>query len=117
MSASRTSFAKCPTGLQALRLQPLVEGDLQRLLTSPKPRSKLSESQNCSDKHGPEKNSSGPLPPNREAYSIREVARALAVSEKSIYRLIARGLLRPLKTFRHHRITRKELQRFLDENM
>jgi excisionase family DNA binding protein len=77
----------------------------------------LSESQNCSDKHGPEEKLSGPLPPNREAYSVREIANALAVSEKSIYRVIARGVLKPLRAFRHHRITRKELQRFLTENM
>ncbi|MGH7971596.1 MAG: helix-turn-helix domain-containing protein, partial [Limisphaerales bacterium] len=51
------------------------------------------------------------------AYSVREVANMLAVTEKSVYRLIARGLLKPLRVFRHHRITKKELERFLVENM
>src|SRR5260370_38758027 len=79
-----------------------------------KPRhGQLSENEILSDKHGPELNSSGTLPPNREAYSVREVASALAVSEKSVYRLIARGLLKPLRALLHHRLTEKELQRFL----
>jgi excisionase family DNA binding protein len=41
----------------------------------------------------------------------------LGVTSKSVYRLLQRGLLRSLKALRHHRIPRKELERFLQENL
>ena len=57
------------------------------------------------------------LPPDRQAYTVKEVADMLGVTPKSVYRLLARNLLRSLKALRHHRIPRKELERFLQENL
>jgi len=57
------------------------------------------------------------LPPDRQAYSVEEVAAMLGVTPKSVYRLLARNLLRSLKALRHHRIPRKELERFLQEDL
>ena len=57
------------------------------------------------------------LPPDRQAYSVEEVAAMLGVTPKSVYRLLQRGLLRSLKALRHHRIPRKEFERFLQENL
>lgn len=53
----------------------------------------------------------------RLAYSVREVAELLGVSEKSIRRLIARQLLRPSKALRHLRIPRAEVERFLKDTV
>jgi excisionase family DNA binding protein len=53
----------------------------------------------------------------RLAFSIAEVALMLGLSEKTIHRLIQRGLLRPLRATRHIRITRSELERFLNEDV
>jgi hypothetical protein len=39
------------------------------------------------------------------------------VTPKSVYRLLDRQLLRSLKALRHHHIPRKELERFLQENL
>jgi len=58
-----------------------------------------------------------PQIPDRRAYTVREVADMLAVTEKTIYRLLDRQLLKSLKAFRHHRIPAKELERFLRENI
>lgn len=49
----------------------------------------------------------------RLAFSIAEVAVMLRLSEKTIRRLIQRGLLKPLRATRHIRITRLELDHFL----
>jgi excisionase family DNA binding protein len=57
------------------------------------------------------------LPPERQAFSVGEVAVMLGVTPKSVYRLLQRGLLRSLKALRHHRIPRKEFERFLQENL
>lgn len=51
----------------------------------------------------------------RLAYGIREAAELLGVSEKTIRRLIARGLLKPSRALRHLLIPNKEIVRFLDE--
>ncbi len=60
-----------------------------------------------------------PLPligtPPRLAYSVQEAARLLGVCDKSIRRLILRGLLRPSRALRHLRIPKEELDRFLRE--
>lgn len=57
------------------------------------------------------------LPTDRQAFCVAQVADKLGVTPKSIYRLIQRGLVKSLKPFRHHRIPRKELDRFLLENL
>jgi excisionase family DNA binding protein len=54
------------------------------------------------------------LPPERQAFSVGEVAVMLGVTPKSVYRLLQRGLLRSLKALRHHRIPRQEFERFLE---
>lgn len=51
----------------------------------------------------------------RMAYSIREAAEMLGVSEKSVRRLIDRRLLRPSRALRHLLIPKKEIERFLEE--
>jgi len=51
--------------------------------------------------------------PGRLAYSVQETARMLGVCDKSIRRLILRGLLRPSRALRHILIPRDELERFL----
>ena len=53
----------------------------------------------------------------RLAYSVREAAEILGVSEKSVRRLIARRLLRPSRALRHLLIPRSELDRFLKETI
>ena len=53
----------------------------------------------------------------RLAYSVRETAEMLGVSEKTIRRLVARGMLRPSKALRHLRIPRSEIERFLKETL
>jgi excisionase family DNA binding protein len=50
----------------------------------------------------------------RLAYSVREAADLLGVSEKSIRRLIDRGLLKASRALRHLLIPRKEIERFLE---
>jgi excisionase family DNA binding protein len=57
------------------------------------------------------------LPPEQLTYSVKEVAGLLGVTPKSVYRLLDRRLLRSLRALRHHRIHRKELERFLQENL
>ena len=54
-----------------------------------------------------------PLP--RLAYSVREAADMLGVCEKTIRRLISRGLLHPSIALRHLLIPKKEIERFLEE--
>ena len=54
-----------------------------------------------------------PLP--RLAYSVREAADMLGVCEKTIRRLIHRGLLHPSIALRHLLIPKKEIERFLEE--
>jgi excisionase family DNA binding protein len=49
----------------------------------------------------------------RLAYRVSEVAEMLGVSEKTVRRLIARGLLRPSKALRHHLIPRNQVEEFL----
>ncbi|MCC6235290.1 MAG: helix-turn-helix domain-containing protein [Verrucomicrobiales bacterium] len=47
------------------------------------------------------------------AYSVRETAELLGVSEKTIRRLIYRKLLRASRALRHILIPRTEIDRFL----
>jgi excisionase family DNA binding protein len=44
-------------------------------------------------------------------YSVAEAAHVLGVSQPTIYRLIARRLLRPLSCLRHKRLPRKQVHR------
>ena len=56
-----------------------------------------------------------PLP--RLAYKPKEVAAMLGCSEKTIYRLLDRGLIRCSKALRHKLISRDEISRFLRESI
>ena len=49
----------------------------------------------------------------RLAFSVRETADALGVSEKTVRRLVARRLLNPSRALRHLLISKKEVERFL----
>jgi excisionase family DNA binding protein len=53
----------------------------------------------------------------RLAFSIRETAQMLGVCEKSVRRLIERGLLKTSRALRHHRVTKQEIERFLKDTM
>ena len=54
---------------------------------------------------------------SRLAFSIRETAQMLGVCEKSVRRLIDRGLLKTSRALRHHRVTKQEIERFLKDTM
>lgn len=60
-------------------------------------------------------NPSSGTAPLRLAYSVKEASQILGVSEKSVRRLIVRGLLRPSRALRNLLIPRKEIDRFLDD--
>ena len=51
----------------------------------------------------------------RLAYSVSETATMLGVCDKTVRRLVHRGLLRPSRAIRHLLISRKEIDRFLEE--
>ena len=53
----------------------------------------------------------------RMAFSVRETAEMLGVSEKTVRRLINRKLLRSSHALRHLLIPKKEIERFLDETI
>lgn len=61
----------------------------------------------------PNSNRSDPKLPPQLAYKIADAARLLGVSVVSLRRCIGRGLLKPVRAFRHVLITHEELQRFL----
>ncbi len=46
-------------------------------------------------------------------YTVPEVAGILKISEKSVYRLIERKLLKSCCALRHKRISKRELTRFV----
>jgi excisionase family DNA binding protein len=46
-------------------------------------------------------------------YSVKEAAAALNVSEVTVRRLIARGLLRPSRALRHLRIPKEQIEEFI----
>ena len=46
-------------------------------------------------------------------YTVEETAEILKVSNKTVYRLVDRNLLRATKALRHLRITKKSLDQFL----
>jgi excisionase family DNA binding protein len=51
-------------------------------------------------------------PKNAEplTYTVAEAAEALGVSSTTIYRLIARRVLKPMSSIRHKRISRRQVQ-------
>ncbi len=49
------------------------------------------------------------------AYTVAEAAAILSVSRVTIYRLIARGHIRPMAFLRHKRIPREQLLRFVNQ--
>jgi excisionase family DNA binding protein len=51
----------------------------------------------------------------RLAYSVKEAAEILGVSDKTIRRLVDRGLLKPSRAIRHLLIPASSLQRFLQD--
>jgi len=51
---------------------------------------------------------------DRLAFSVEESAKLLGISEKSVRRLIDRGLLRASRALRHLLISKKEIERFLE---
>ena len=53
------------------------------------------------------------LPP-RLAFSVKETAAMLGLSEKTIRRLVSRRLLRSSHALRHLLIPKKEIERFLE---
>lgn len=73
--------------------------------------------QACEPKSAANVSADTPAPPLRLAYSVKEAALILGVSEKSVRRLIDRGLLRPSRALRHLLIPRKEIERFLEETL
>ena len=48
-------------------------------------------------------------------YTTKEAAAYLKVSQKTVYRLVDRGLLKASKGLRHLRITRESLENVLHE--
>ena len=52
-----------------------------------------------------------------ETVSVEEAAKILGVSLVTVYRLIQRGKLRCLKSLRHKRIPRGELERFMKNDL
>jgi excisionase family DNA binding protein len=53
----------------------------------------------------------------RLAYSVRETAVILGVCEKTVRRLISRGLLKSSSALRHILIPKKEIERFLEDTV
>jgi excisionase family DNA binding protein len=51
--------------------------------------------------------------PQRLAYSLKETAAMLGICDKSVRRLILRGLIRPSRALRHVLIPKTEIERFL----
>jgi len=56
-------------------------------------------------------NGSGRL--ERLFYTVPEVSEMLVVSEKSVYRLLARGLLKSSNALRHKRISKASIEEFI----
>jgi excisionase family DNA binding protein len=53
------------------------------------------------------------LPKNKRLYSLKETAVELNLSEATVRRLLARGLLRSSKATRHIRIPREQIDNFV----
>jgi excisionase family DNA binding protein len=57
-----------------------------------------------------------PTPPPLEplTYSVTETARVLGVSMPTVYRLIARRLLKPLPGLRHKRLAKRQVHAYIN---
>jgi excisionase family DNA binding protein len=53
----------------------------------------------------------------RLAYSVAEAAQMLGVCDKTVRRLISRGLLRSSRALRHLLIPKKEIEKFLENTL
>ncbi|MEO7701841.1 MAG: helix-turn-helix domain-containing protein [Opitutus sp.] len=53
--------------------------------------------------------------PERLAFTAAETCAMLAISDTTLWRLAARGLLRPLRHLRHRMYSKAEIERFLKE--
>jgi excisionase family DNA binding protein len=60
-----------------------------------------------------EKSTNGNLAVAPGAFKLREASQYLSISEISVRRLIARGLIKPNRSLRHVLISKAELDRFL----
>ena len=58
-----------------------------------------------------------PSEPERLAYTVTQTAVLLGVAKKTVYRLLARGLLHFSAALRHKRIPRSEINRFLNSTL
>jgi excisionase family DNA binding protein len=54
------------------------------------------------------------LPLETLTYSVTETARVLGVSLPTVYRLIARRLLRPLPGLRHKRLAKRQVHAYIN---
>ena len=50
----------------------------------------------------------------RVFYSVSDVSEMFAISTKSVYRLLARGLLKSSSALRHKRISRASIEEFMN---
>ena len=58
---------------------------------------------------------SSPVPPVESlTYSVTETATVLGVSLPTVYRLVARGVLRPLPGLRHKRLPKRQVHAFVE---
>ena len=56
-----------------------------------------------------------PVPPVESlTYSVTETATVLGVSLPTVYRLVARGVLRPLPGLRHKRLPKRQVHAFVE---
>ena len=68
------------------------------------------------NRHAPVEREDNRMPDSmRMAFSVRETAEILGVSDKTVRRLIDRKLLRASRALRHLLISKKEIERFLQE--
>ncbi len=75
------------------------------------PQSRLEAEDNCDVPQLAEARFPPRIP--RLAFSIKETAKVLGVSEKTVRRLVYRRLLHPSRALRHLLISQKEVERFL----
>lgn len=63
----------------------------------------------------PPAQATSPVPPVEPlTYSVTETATVLGVSLPTVYRLVARGILRPLPGLRHKRLPKKQVHAFVE---
>jgi len=57
------------------------------------------------------------VPPAKQLFTVRDCAAMIALSEKTILRLLKRGKLRCITSVRHKRIPAAEIARFIREDL